>query len=695
MKTANVFHTTLATLIIATLPLNSCTKHDKTTTGAIPPHPLPTLFDYATTQDKDITLDVIDLQGNSLSGVTVSTYLKTPVSPANGTLLDGSAPIHSGMTDFSGKLEIIANLPTNIDSLYFIVHSPGFANPIREPLQSNSEMFISLAPIGYGVKNNTATTASYSPPMERYAPDLLYGNVYRMGVWDSFGVPNYLMPTRDLITASTRATIAGSLPEYYSVTKSHPEYFDDPTKANLNIVEDAQVWVTFVSAGTGYASSVGYFTYPTATPPRSAAEIDRRYVIMPNCSFLGFGGGLIEGSKVQLLYYDKKNNSHTTFFPAETSIGWFVSSNGYQGGRVTNGQWTMYSFKDFNPGISQQVLALHDPANKLMYITFEDISLTENSDKDFNDIVLYATSSPTQAIDQVHVPVVSKPSDHDKDGVPDVYDAYPTDPALAFDSHYPAKDLYGTIAYEESWPAMGDYDFNDLVVDLNIHQALNADNKVVTMNPSFRLRALGAKYHNSLALGLNCSPSAISSVSGQLITKTVFNISASGVESGVPTTVIPIFSNANDLFDNSPYTNTNLGQPRMEPVEINMYVTFTSPVDQSALGAAPYDPFMVIQGDRSREVHLVNKRPTAKANSHLLGTVSDASNPARDIWFISKDGHPWALSTPVPLDYPLENTPIGSAYKLFDQWAQSVGTQSKDWYLNKPNYRNNSLIYHK
>lgn len=688
MKKTKYVSYTLALLATVAVSATGCKKNP----GGKVDSPIVNPFDYATTQSKSITFGVLDMQSTPLSGVTMSAYLTNPVNPIDGTLVEAIDPIHTGSTDISGSLNMLVTLPTESEYLYYIVHSTGFSNPDSVKIDIGSTFNQTVTPVGY-----TRVAAALSPYAAYDAvitpPVLLSGNLYKMGDWNSLGVPLYKMPVRDVITASMRENIAGAVPEFFSVMKTHPEYFVNPTKANINIVEDAQLWVTFVTEGAGYTSSMGYFTYPTGNPPTSVNDIKRRYIIIPNCSFLNSGGGMVEGDKVQLLYYDEVNNQYTERFPTGTSVGWFLISNGFQNNKITSGLWTMYSIMGLNPGGYQQTLALNDPDNKLMYITFEDISLTSSSDRDFNDVVFYTTASPYTAIEQEGVPLVSKPVDTDKDGVPDAYDEYPTDPTLAYNSYYPGKNVYGTIAYEDLWPATGDYDFNDLVVDLNIHQALNAGNKVVYLEPNVRLRAIGASYHNGFVLGLGCSSASVTSVTGQRLTGNVFQTAASGVESGMSHAIIPVFADGYAIFGNKPYTNTVPGQPTMAPVDMNMRINFATPLDQSTLGSAPFDPFMVIAGERTREVHLVNKAPTSKADQSLISSGSDASNKSKGIYYVSKDGHPWAISLPVSFAYPSEKNGIGKAYKHFDAWATSAGTTYKDWYTAKSGYLNTGLIY--
>lgn len=685
----------------AMLLMMGCKSTPSTPTTPEPPIDPPvvvTPFDYSTVTENLININIIDLQGATVPNIKIALYGENPINEADGTKIVGIEPLITAQTDANGTVNLLMNIANTQDKLYLIVYTLGYINPTPITLNASGTTNVNIAPAGYVASKASNPTKASNDNITNTIPadvKLVRSNIYTLGSWDSNGVPAYRTKARDIISQSILQTVNAAVPEYVVEPTTHPEYFANPVKANIEITEDAAVWVTFISEGAGYRSSMGYFTYPTNKPPKTAAEITQRYVILPNCSFVGSGGGLVSGDKVQLVY--KGDNGYTERFPAGTSIGWFVISDGFRNNAITDGNWTLYSFDKFNPGGYQQTLVLNDPANKLMYITFEDITRTNNScDQDYNDVIFYCTASPYEAINQEGVPVVIQPKDTDGDGVIDPNDAYPTDPALAYDSYYPAKNVSGTLAYEDLWPATGDYDFNDLVVDVNFHQQLNAQNKVVRILSKITLRAIGASYHNGFAVGLNSAQGSIRSVSGTKLTSPVFALASNGTENGNSTAVIPVFSDGYALFGNKPYTNTVMSDPKMDNVDMNLVIELSSPVTQATLGAAPYDPFMVINGSRGREVHLVNRHPTALADKSLLGTENDMSSTTTGKYYISKGGKPWAIQIPVSFAYPIEKSNTSSVYLHFDEWAASNGTLFKDWYSNgSGTYRNASLIYSK
>lgn len=652
-------------------------------------------FNYETVGEQMINLNLIDLQGASVPGVKVSLYDHNPIDMANGVMVGGNAPLISAQTDANGTVNLQLNVPLELETMYVIVNSLGYVNPMGFTLNGGGTTNLTIAPAGYSNSTRSMVMSNAVANTQPANVTLVRGNIYTLSGWDSNGIPSYRTQTRDVLSQSILQTVGAAVPEYVAAPTAHPEYFANPVKANIEIIEDAQVWVTFISEGAGYRSAMGYFTYPTNSPPASISDIKERYVILPNCSFSGSGGGLVSGDKVQLVY--KGENGYTDKFPAGTSVGWFLISDGFRNNAISDGNGTLYSLNGFNPGNYQQTIVLSDPANELMYISFEDITRTSSScDQDYNDVIFYCTASPYEAINQSGVTVVVAPKDTDGDGVTDNNDAYPTDPLLAYDSYYPAKNVFGTLAYEDLWPANGDYDFNDLVVDANFHQQLNAQNKVVNVLAKLKLRAVGSSYRNGFVLGFNSSSGTVKSVTGTRVTGSVFNIASNGTEIGNTRAIVPIFTDGFTLFGNRPLTNTVLGNPAMDDVVLDLYISLTSPLSQSLLGLPPYDPFIVINQVRAREVHLMNNAPTMLADMSLLGTENDMSSVAAGRYYQGKKGRPWAIQLPVSFAYPVEKTSVSSAYPHFDDWAASKGVLYKDWYSNQAGgYRNSGAIYRK
>jgi len=73
----------------------------------------------------------------------------------------------------------------------------------------------------------------------------------------------------------------------------------------------------------------------------------------------------------------------------------------------------------------------------------------------------------------------SDPEDSDGDGVIDESDDFPNDPDKAYLIIYPSGSNYYFHLFEDLWPGMGDYDFNDVILKTKLHAYKNSSNNLV------------------------------------------------------------------------------------------------------------------------------------------------------------------------------------------------------------------------
>jgi LruC domain-containing protein len=154
-----------------------------------------------------------------------------------------------------------------------------------------------------------------------------------------------------------------------------------------------------------------------------------------------------------------------------------------------------------------------------------------------------------------------------------------------------------------------------------------------------------------------------------------------------------------DVYNQLPWpggatgVNTTPGAPYVQPKTMTITIDLKTPVISSQLGQPPYNPFIFVNGDRSREVHLVNQPPTDLAKASLLGTLHDNSQPGSGRYYVTVKNLPFAINIAGPFDYPIEKTVVTEAHLKFFPWGNSNGTTYKDWYMPITNYRNNNKIY--
>ncbi len=294
-----------------------------------------------------------------------------------------------------------------------------------------------------------------------------------------------------------------------------------------------------------------------------------------------------------------------------------------------------------------------------------------------------------------NVVVTGPVTDADNDGVDDDLDDYPNDPDRAFNVYYPNKTDWGTLAFEDLWPGEGDYDFNDLVLDYHFKSVLNSSNQLVEFFMDYSTRAVGASLVNGFALMLGGDPANINSVTGSQMTENYISLNSNGTEQNQSKTVIFLFDNAFNTIGSSgsQFVNTKEDVPYVDPDTSQLVVTYTDPVSTDITGTAPYNPFIVVDKTRGKEVHLAGNVPTDLVDTGLFGTWADDSDPATGKYYQTVNNLPWALDLPVSFDYPVEQVEILNAYNHFKEWAESGGSVYDDWYEDNSGYRNDKNIY--
>ena len=317
--------------------------------------------------------------------------------------------------------------------------------------------------------------------------------------------------------------------------------------------------------------------------------------------------------------------------------------------------------------------------------------------------------------------------DSDGDGAPNmmfgvVYDDYPHDATRAFNNYWPATPY--TLAFEDLWPSIGDFDLNDAVITYRFNNVTNASDKLVETYGNFTVRATGGSLQKGFAFQL---PSATIlqndftvSAPGSQRTMSYITYNLNGTEAGQDKVVIIV----DDLLPNN--QNTISGTHWSEVnlwVRLNMVATDKS-VDY--FDVQTWNPFLIVFDirtdiDRRREVHLAGYPPTTIAFNWVypqfryFDSANDGSNyptggiggnlwyktnPKTEMWGVNfgqyfpfgldipKSNFQWAIEadlTHAPAEPPDPDNgtyrfTLKYAYDYFDDWASSNGANNQDWY---------------
>lgn len=247
-----------------------------------------------------------------------------------------------------------------------------------------------------------------------------------------------------------------------------------------------------------------------------------------------------------------------------------------------------------------------------------------------------------------------------------------------------------SYAFEDNWPAPGDYDMNDFVVDMAITKYQNTANKITKVKLNVSLRSVGAMNRMAAAVQLdNVLATNIKSVNyskQELIGKNI-PLASNNVESGQKFAVLPICDDAHKAFGLSDVKFISTQDGSFKPVELTMTIDFNTPLDNFTYNNL--NTFIITKGysvNSRYEVHMAGYNASDKMN---LQVVNVEMNQTKKLMmgdpFRLMNGDPWALCIPESFHYPNEYKKITGVYSKFQSWAQSGGLKDTDWY-KKRNY---------
>lgn len=269
--------------------------------------------------------------------------------------------------------------------------------------------------------------------------------------------------------------------------------------------------------------------------------------------------------------------------------------------------------------------------------------------------------------------------------------------------YYPSASEWATIAFEDNWPIVGDYDFNDLVVNYRISE-YRRENTVIRVKLEGEIAAVGASYHNGFAFHLpGISRDAVNE---EAIRYTI---------NDTPQTTSPLEANrnqaiaiiTNDVWDyvtageNCKYHRTEPGCGSKIQMRFSMTIPMLETIPTQQMPEFPYDPFLfATEGNehgyvfglppgRAYEIHLPDKAPTEAFRPDFFNRGQDKSQPDSGRYFINENGMPWAINVGAEWEYPVEYMDVIYAYPLFSDFIVNQGLTSSDWYtLENANTKN-------
>lgn len=240
---------------------------------------------------------------------------------------------------------------------------------------------------------------------------------------------------------------------------------------------------------------------------------------------------------------------------------------------------------------------------------------------------------------------------------------------------YPSMSERGTLLFEDNWPELGDYDFNDVVANYQITTTGDNDG-VSSMDIWVRLSALGGLYTYDLGLMLDgvATDNIASIKKGDEIGE--WSQISKGDESYA---ILFKWENLKGRFGGK-YYNTEK-QYKVDLIVWNKQTAFFTIEFKNKVKVNNHSFNFFIKSPNSREIHLMGYRPTesfSAAYNKLVEDYSDVLNP--DIYYRSDKGLVWGLNIPKSIPHALEGVDFNLAYKKFAGWVMSNGTENQNWY---------------
>lgn len=617
-------------ILLSAAMFGSCADKDVYQGGGNKPLSPTEAFDFSLTKVVQLSIDY-DFANDYY--VLFQLYDRNPMKEVNGSWIKDEAllPVYAAATDKQGRYSGSITIPSNVTEVWLYSDYLGTVSPARMTVSDNA---ISYNQNDY-IKSLQAQTRAVTPGNNHSYPD---DWITMPGVdWDNMGIPTNM----DKGTSLPSAEILYSIQKTYKKTSDlgNSAYINDYADATseIRVTKDTEISLGFISSSASYNNVVGYFTYETGTTP--AVEAVQKIIAFPNASPISKStGGLLCGNTVKLKYWNENGGVFEDKFPKGVTVGFCLMPNGFNQGKISEISYgpvrMCYSYSAMNGDRRQRIIALQDDTKQIVAIGFED-----KEDFDYCDATFFLKISETDAIATgPTLPPVAPPASEEN-----------------------TITYIGTLTFEDQWPSEGDYDMNDVVVEYRstIYRQI-VGNKVYKIVDEFTPIHSGGSYTCGFGYQYETDPANVGSI------EIAESSGRQETDQSKPTVIL--FDNLRDALKKTFTVTTKLKD-----------------IDESTV-RPPYNPF-IFANNRSTEIHLVNNKPTDKADQSLFNTKDDISNTPAGIYYISSyEGEvnimPFGINLPNILDFniPAESIKIYDTYPGFIDWVKSNGSTNKDWY---------------
>ena len=702
---------TMMLLTLMSVMMFSCKDKDLYDPNAVKPgeeQKVANTFDFSTVQDVMLTVDYSAF--NTHGPVFFSIYHENPfVGEGEDEHLDENIkPIYEDYTDKSGRFNQTVELPAYAKHLYVVTGNFFVTERLMETDVQNGGAKATAKSAGTRAASRAVTRRGAQTNDVSKMPQLSYnvddnGNkigerVYQdwltpLGTWDDrSGAPSYLIDKskvdQELIFSDEDmeglyATVSQVLNANKACRKTYRDHED------LVLDKASEVTITMLGGSTCWNSSLGYYYYEVGKEPTDTKDLNI-IMLFPNTqdgNWTRFDSrkndyngniGVNRGDAIQLMYYpniaDGDLSVVSNVFPANTKIGFILKSHGWgmqgedyviKGFAENDRKYNVWGAS--TPGLSYCKVPAGFENKKSPY-------QYPNPDGDSR-----SAKFAYKTVDGGKYAIVSFEdacNDEDYDDV--IFALKPIDafkPLPEIESDRVVTE--GVYAFEDLWPAQGDYDMNDVVVDFKHEREMTRNNTTENFKTIYQTFYL-TTYQNyvtlvsGLALKLNTKKKPTSIVMKKI---------ASGSDDEETVT----FEN-----DGSIYYLTNDVKAELGTTYI-LELFYKDGVGKDDLASVEPFIFRKEANDQEWEVHIPYEVPTAKMDFSYFGKGDDASKVSDNIFFVRSGNYPFAFYLAgVNIDAfkdtillrANESKMIDKLYPDFLDWSLSKGTEKPQWYLS-------------
>ena len=275
---------------------------------------------------------------------------------------------------------------------------------------------------------------------------------------------------------------------------------------------------------------------------------------------------------------------------------------------------------------------------------------------------------------------------------PDRAQEVPTD-TYTTHLYQPGKNVYGTLMFEDMWPEMGDYDFNDFVINYQVHASWGGKpngekNNYWDIAISLKLRAMGGSlpYRFCIKLPGNATDMEGDPISVPVLTREqIQGLQVSNAKGNIGVELIentqePIFALTG--LDQIRGTegklyNTQIGNLINNENTVSVSFSFKLMAEDaygltSAFNAYFFDYFLQ-NTENGREIHFVGFKPSELYKNYGRDQTGEQKN-----YYCNEKGFVWALKAPVEMGWAVEKTDLLTVYPKFKSWLENGGYDLED-----------------